>query len=68
MSYDLFSKRLAYDGSSNLVYFAVNTINGIDESLPTWLISKLVYSGENLSYIEGPMMGAWDNRTLIDWS
>ena len=68
MSYDLFSKRLAYDDSSNLVYFAVNTIDGIDESLPTWLISKLVYSGGNLSYVEGPIMGAWDNRTLLDWS
>ena len=62
------SLRLAYDASDNLEYLGINTIDGIDETLPTWLVSKLVYAGGNLSYKEGPIMGAWDNRAALAWS
>ena len=62
------SLRFAYDVDNNLEYVGINTVNGIDETLLTWQILKLVYSGGNLSYVEGPITGAWDNRTLLDWS
>lgn len=62
------STRLAYDGSGDLEYYAINTIDGIDVILPTWQVFKLVRAEGNLSYVEGPLMGAWDNRASLGWS
>lgn len=68
MSQNRESIRLAYNGDGDLEYLGVNTISGIDSSLPSWNISKLVNAGGDLSYIEGPIMGAWDDRATLDWS
>jgi len=62
------SVRLSYDGDENLEYVGFNTIDGIDETLETWQVLKLVYAADTLSYVEGPLVGAWDSRTSLDWS
>lgn len=61
-------KRMAYDGSNNLIYVGYSRIANASTSQPIWYIVKLVYTGSNLVRYQLPMSGVnfgyiWDNRT-----
>jgi hypothetical protein len=58
-----------YDGSNNLIY-AGFARPGSPESLPVWQISKLTYSGANLTSITWPTSseGAVSNDYEFAWS
>ena len=60
-------KRFAFDGSDNLIYLGVNRESKASEAEGTWLISKFTWTGTNLTRIQGPLSGAWNNRTTLDW-
>jgi hypothetical protein len=68
MKYDKRPVRFAYDGSGNIEYVGVNTIDGVDGSILTWQISKVVYDTGNIDYIEGPIVGEWDEKTSLPWT
>ena len=61
-------QRFAYNGS-NLEYRGAHFKHnaGTDDEL--WQIWKYSYDGsDNISRIEGPLEGTWDNRALLSWS
>ncbi len=68
MKYDKRPVRFAYDASGNVEYIGVNTMDGIDGSILTWQVSKVVYDTGNIDYIEGPIMGEWDERAALPWT
>jgi len=61
-------KRFAYDGSGNLEYMGCNALLTANTSDATWAIWKYTYSGTNVTIIEGPITGIWDNRATLAWN
>jgi hypothetical protein len=59
--------RLAFDGSNNLIYLGVNRKPNSSGSDENWMIKKFTWSGVNLVRIQGPLEGAWDDRTSLGW-
>ena len=68
MKYDKRPVRFDYDASGNLEYIGVNTIDGIDGSILTWQVFKIVYDTGNIDYIEGPIVGEWDEKASLPWT
>ena len=69
MKYDKRPVRFAYDASGNIEYIGVNTIDGVDGGLLTWQVSKVVYAvSGNIDYIEGPIVGEWDEAASLPWT
>ena len=61
------SKKLYYDGSDNLEYFCVHSIQQAETSDNNWYITKYTYSGNNTSNIQS-LTGSVDNRATLDWA
>ena len=61
-------KRFVYDGSGKLAYMGCNHKLQAETSADTWAIWKYTYLGTNISLMEGPITGAWDDRTTLDWN
>ena len=60
-------KQLAYDASDNLEYIGFHSQGDVLTSDGNWVVWKLVYTGDNLTSIEGPITGVWDDRATLDW-
>lgn len=60
-------RKLEYS-SGNLVYYGVNFVHKVSTASEDWEIIKYVYSDGNLTDIEGPLKGAWDDRASLDWA
>ena len=60
-------KRLAFDGSNNLIYLGVTRTLNVGTSDLHWWIYKFTWSGSNLARIQGPIEGSWDNRADLGW-
>jgi len=61
--------RMTYDVDGNVEYIG-RTINHKEPTTAeTWEIWKLTYDvNGNLTRMEGPLLGAWDNRASLDWA
>jgi hypothetical protein len=60
-------KRFAYDVSDNLEYLGFHWKENVETSEETWAVWKMTYTGDNITLIEGPLTGSWDNRATLDW-
>ena len=60
-------KLFAYDASSNLEYIGCNAERDAATSDDTWAVWKFTYTGSDLTQIEGPITGIYDNRATLDW-
>jgi hypothetical protein len=61
-------KRFAYNLSEFIEYMGCNNRLDAEITADTWAIWKYTYSGNNVSIIEGPITGVWDNRATLDWN
>ncbi len=60
-------QRFQYSGS-DLIYIGYHTDHKAPESDENWYIWKCTYDGSNnLLRQQGPLIGAWENRTTLDW-
>jgi len=60
-------QRFAYTGN-NMIYRGVHYLHDAEGTDTNWEIWKYTYDGNsNLVRIEGPLRGAWDSRTSLDW-
>jgi hypothetical protein len=59
-------KRFEYS-SSILIYFGFHAESDVGTDDPNWSVWKLNYTGNDLTLIEGPLTGAWDNRASLAW-
>ena len=59
-------QRFEYEDSL-LKYRGVNEKHGISEDATDWQVWKYTYSDGDVSRIEGPLEGAWSNRSSLGW-
>ena len=59
--------RFNYSGN-NVDYIGRHTDHDAATTDKAWVIRKLIYSGNDLVRIEGPLMGAWDDRAALGWT
>jgi len=57
-----------YDSTDNLIYMGCNQKIYSATSDNTWAIWKFSYTGTNMTGIQGPITGIWDNRVTLDWA
>lgn len=58
----------AYDISKNLIYKGATTVHKAPTGDAVWVVWKYTYDGDNdVTRIEGPLAGAWDDRASLDW-
>jgi hypothetical protein len=60
--------RMEYSGGGDLQYKGVHGTHKAATSNASWLIWKYTWTGSDLTRIEGPLEGAWDNRATLDWA
>lgn len=60
-------QRFAYDGSGNIEYKGCHAVTGVGTADAHWTVWKYTWTGSNLTLIEGPLKGSWDNRATLDW-
>jgi hypothetical protein len=53
--------------SGDLDYRGVHEKHNAATTDTGWIIWKYSYTGDNVVRIEGPLEGAWDSRTGLDW-
>jgi len=61
-------KKFAYDTSSNLEYIGFHFDPAATTADTNWAVWKFSYTGSDLTSIEGPLTGDWDNRATHAWS
>lgn len=54
--------------SGNLDYKGQNTTHKEATNAETWYIQKYTWMGDNVVRIEGPLVGAWDDRASLAWA
>lgn len=59
-------RRFAYT-SGQLNYIGRHPNSNVPTSNPHWLIWKVTWSGNNITRIQGPLEGKWDNRASLAW-
>jgi hypothetical protein len=60
-------KKFDYTGS-DLIYLGCNATSGEGTDVGTWVVWKFSYTGTDVTTIEGPLTGAWDDRATLDWA
>jgi len=60
-------KMFAYDVSDNLIYWGFHAQKDALTSDDNWVVWKATYTGSNLTSIEGPVTGIWDDRATLDY-
>jgi hypothetical protein len=62
-------KRFENNSAGNPIYIGLNITHKELITATTWYILKFTWdaSGRNLERIEGPLVGAWSNRTGLSW-
>ena len=58
--------RMEYS-DGDLIYRGVHYLHNPDTSEGSWEIWKYTWDGSDLVRLEGPLPGAWDNRTTLSW-
>lgn len=61
-------KKFAYDASGNLEYIGFHYDGDATTANEEWAVWKFSYTGDDLTSIEGPLTGAWDNRATLAWA
>jgi hypothetical protein len=59
--------RMEYS-SNDIIYKGIHATHKAATSNASWLIWKYTWSGDDLTRIEGPLEGAWDNRGSLAWA
>ena len=54
--------------TGNIIYRGINKTHKAATNLTTWVIYKYSYTGDDLTKIEGPLVGSWDGRAALDWA
>lgn len=58
-----------WDYTNNLpVYRGVHYLHNAPTDNTNWEIWKYSYSGTDLTNIQGPLSGAWDDRASLGWT
>lgn len=60
-------QRFDYDISNKLIYRGVNIGHDAAVAGTDWFVWKFTYVGENVTRIEGPLVGSWTGRASIAW-
>ena len=61
-------KKFAYDGDGNLIYIGCHSIGDTLTSDDNWAVWKFSYTDGNLTDIEGPITGIYDDRATLNWN
>ena len=64
--FNFLSIRFEYS-SGDLIYRGVNVIHNEDTAAKTWYIFKYTWGTDGIEKIEGPLVGSWDDRSLLAW-
>ena len=59
--------RMTYS-SGDLQYKGIHATHKAATSDTSWLIWKYTWTASDLTRIEGPLEGSWDNRASLDWA
>jgi hypothetical protein len=59
--------RMEYS-AGNIIYKGIHATHKALTSNASWLIWKYTWTGDDLTRIEGPLEGSWDNRATLDWA
>jgi len=57
----------AYDGNGDLIYMGYAQRDTATSDEEGWLIKKFTYSGSDVISIQTSEIGAWDDRTDLDY-
>ena len=60
-------RRFEYSGG-DVKYIGCNEDLKAPTSESTWVVWKYSYTSGDVSLIEGPITGAWDNRATMGWN
>jgi len=60
--------RVEYDGSGNILYWAIHPTHKAATSDGGWKIKKYTHGANGITRIEGPLVGAWDDRATLSWA
>ena len=61
------SVRVDWDTTGDAIYIGKHVEVNADSTETTWEIKKLTWDSGNPTYIQGPLKGAWTNRTGLGW-
>ena len=53
--------------SGDLIYKGLHATHKAATSATDWIIWKYSWTGIDITRIEGPLTGAWDNRSSLGW-
>ena len=59
-------KRFEYSGT-NIIYRGYHITLNADEDDGKWIIWKYTHTGNNITRIQGPVVGPWTNRDSLLW-
>lgn len=65
---EYYKRKLFEYSDGKLIYMGKNSNNNAPTAAIGWSIWKFSYSGDDIIGIEGPLIGAWDDRATLDWS
>ena len=61
-------RRFEYDDKDNVIYRGYHLELGADTSDGQWSITLYEWDGkDNMIRQRGPVLGAWDDREILDW-
>lgn len=61
--------RYAYNASDKIEYIGRSLTHNPGDSVAVWFIWKFSYNAsDQVTRREGPLIGAWDNRTSLGWA
>lgn len=60
-------RRITYDGSGNILYYAVTHYHNDPESSDRWEIWKYTHGANGVERIEGPLQGSVTNQATLGW-
>lgn len=56
-----------YDVDNNPIYIGKNAKHDSGDDESSWGIWKLTWTTGNLTLMEGPLTGSWDDRATLSW-
>jgi hypothetical protein len=59
--------RMEYSGG-NITYRGCHRVVNIATSDKEWLVWKYTWTGSDLTMIQGPLRGSWEDRASLGWS
>lgn len=69
--YNALQKRFAWSlgttGATQLDYMGLHILPDAATTDPNWHILKYTWDGSEVSRIQGPLVGSWDDRAALGW-